>query len=210
MRYATTTLSIIATLALAGVAGAQSTVHLAARPDSKLSIAGTSNLHAWECKASSIEASIDISPDYAKSETAALQREIKRVDVKVPVGNLKCGHGKMDENMYKALKADDAPQINYILGSFEVVPGATSDTFTLKTVGTLTVAGAQNTVKMDVNARRMADGTLRAEGEVPILMTDYGIKPPTAMFGALKTGNQVTVKFDLVVAPQSTVAAAQP
>src|SRR5690242_6135153 len=62
MRYATT-LSVIATLALAGVAGAQNTVRLAARPDSKLSIAGTSNLHAWECKATSIEASIDIAPD---------------------------------------------------------------------------------------------------------------------------------------------------
>lgn len=208
MRY--TTLTILASLALAGAAGAQSTTHLAARPDSKLSIAGTSNLHAWECKATSFQASLEVDPAYATSETTALQHEIKRVDVKVPVGNLKCGHGKMDDNMYKALKAQDAPQIHYILGSFEVVPGAARDEFTLKTVGTLTVAGANNTVKMDVTAHRLADGSLRAQAEVPILMTDYGIKPPTAMLGALKTGNQVTVKFDLIVAPQSSVAAAQP
>lgn len=205
-----TTLTILASLALAGVAGAQSPVQLTARSDSKLSVDGTSNLHAWSCKATSIEASLVVDPGYAKAETTALQQEIKRVDVKVPVGNLKCGHGKMDDNMYKALKAQDEPQIHYILGSFEVVPGAGRDEFTLKTVGTLTVAGVNNTVKMDVIAHRLADGSLRAEGQLPILMTDYGIKPPTAIFGTLKTGNQVTVKFDLLVAPQSNVAAAQP
>lgn len=204
------TLTILASLALAGIAGAQSPVQLTARSDSKLSVDGTSNLHAWSCKATSVEASLLVDPAYAKSESTVLQQQIKRVDVKVPVANLKCGHGKMDDNMYKALKAQDAPQIHYILGSFEVVPGAARDEFTLKTVGTLTVAGVNNTVKMDVSAHRLADGSLRAEGQLPILMTDYGIKPPTAIFGTLKTGNQVTVKFDLIVAPQSNAAAAQP
>jgi hypothetical protein len=34
---------------------------------------------------------------------------------------------------------------------------------------------------------------------VPIKMTDFGIKPPTAIFGRLKTGDEVKVNFELNV-----------
>jgi len=34
---------------------------------------------------------------------------------------------------------------------------------------------------------------------VPIKMTDYGIKPPTALFGRLKTGDDVKVNFELTI-----------
>ena len=37
-------------------------------------------------------------------------------------------------------------------------------------------------------------------GEVQLLMTDYGIKPPTAMLGMLKTDPKVTVTFETVLA----------
>jgi polyisoprenoid-binding protein YceI len=125
----------------------------------------------------------------------------------VPVRSIKCGSGKMDDNLYKALKADDAPQISYILGSFDVQPGA-DDSYTLKTVGSLTIAGTQKTVNMDVTTKRLADGSLRAEGELPLLMTDFGVKPPTALLGTLRTSNEVKVKFELVVGPQAITAAA--
>lgn len=203
-----TSLAIIAALAIAGTAGAQSTVSLSARPDSKLWIEGTSSLHEWSCKATSIEAGLQLASDYAQSDVFA--KSLQKVSVKVPVANLKCGHGGMDKNMYKALKAADAPAIHYILASFEVVPGSTKDDVTVKTVGTLEIAGKQKSIDMSVVAHRSADGTIRASGQLPILMTDYDVKPPTAMLGAIKTGNQVTVKFELYVAPQSAVAAAQP
>jgi hypothetical protein len=29
-------------------------------------------------------------------------------------------------------------------------------------------------------------------------MTDFALKPPTAMFGALRTGDEVVVNFDVV------------
>jgi hypothetical protein len=42
--------------------------------------------------------------------------------------------------------------------------------------------------------------------EVPILMTDYGVKPPTALLGTLRTGNRVLVKFELFVGPRTLIA----
>jgi polyisoprenoid-binding protein YceI len=113
----------------------------------------------------------------------------------------------MDNNLYKALKADDAPEISYILATFDVVPGTEKDSFTVKAVGALTVAGTEKTVNMDVTAARLPDGGVRAEGALALLMTDFGVKPPTALLGTLRTDNKITVKFSLLVGPQTLSAA---
>jgi polyisoprenoid-binding protein YceI len=142
-----------------------------------------------------------------KADVINVSKLLKRVDVQVPVSALKCGKDKMDELMKKALKEGDAPEVRYILGSFEATPATAKDSFVVHTVGTLRIAGKENTVKMDVQAERLPDGTLRATSEMPILMTDYGVKPPTALLGTLRTGNKVTVKFELLVGPRTMIAA---
>jgi polyisoprenoid-binding protein YceI len=194
---------------LATTAAAQATARVAVGPDSKLWIEGTSNLHGWSCKAEKLEAAIELDAVVAAEVTVAPPKALKRVEVKVPVRSLKCGHGAMDDNLYKALNADASPEISYILATFEAAPGDTKDTFTLKTIGSLTVAGRENRLTMDVVATRLPDGTVKATGMVPIKMTDYGIKPPTAIFGRLKTGDEVKVNFELTVGAKAIAAAAE-
>lgn len=194
--------ALIAFVAMTAIAQDNAgTTRVPVAPESKLWIEGTSNLHGWSCKAERLEANIDLDPSVAPA------KGLKKVDVKVPVKALKCGHGAMDNNLYKALNADATPDIAYIMASFEAVAGDTKDTFTLKTVGTLTVAGKEKKLTMDVTANRMPDGTLKAVGMVPIKMTDYGIKPPTAIFGRLKTGDEVKVNFELSVGAKAVAAA---
>jgi len=205
MKKSLTSLALTALLTVAGSLHAQS-VRLAVGPESKLWIEGGSNLHDWSCKASSIDAAIEVDESFVKTTTVA-STSLKKVQVKVPVRNLKCGNGKMDNNLYKALKADDAPEISYILATFDVVPGAEKDSFTVKAVGALTVAGTEKTVHMDVTAARLPDGGVRAEGALALLMTDFGVKPPTALLGTLRTDNKITVKFSLLVGPQTLSAA---
>ena len=197
----------LATIAFSAATAAAQTARVAVSPDSKLWIDGTSNLHGWSCKAEKLEAAIDFDAAAAANVAASAPKALKKVDVKVPVKSLKCGHGAMDNNLYKALNADATPDVSYIMASFEAVPGDAKDTFTLKTVGTLTVAGKQNKIEMEVVATRMADGTLKAKGVVPIKMTDYGIKPPTAIFGRLKTGDEVKDNFELSVGARAVATA---
>lgn len=197
---------VLITLA-AAAAGAQETARVAVSPESKLWIEGTSNLHGWSCKATTLDAAIDIDPAAAAQVAVAAPKALKKVHVKVPVKSIKCGHGGMDDNVYKALKADESPEISYILATFEAVPGEAKDSFTLHTVGSLTIAGKENKVSMDVAATRLPDGTVKATGVVPIKMTDFGIKPPTAIFGRLKTGDEVKVNFELSVGARAIAAA---
>jgi polyisoprenoid-binding protein YceI len=196
-----------ALFAIGTTAAAQETARIAVAPESKVWIEGTSNLHGWSCKAEKLEAAIELDKSSAQQLAVAPPTALKRVDVKVPVKSLKCGHGSMDDNLYKALNADATPEISYIMATFEVVPGEAKDSFTLKTVGSLKVAGKENKLIMDVTATRLPDGTVRATGMVPIKMTDYGIKPPTAIFGRLKTGDEVKINFELMVGPKAIAAA---
>ena len=110
MKTSLTSLALTALVAIAGSSHAQS-VRLAVGPDSKLWVEGGSNLHGWSCKASAIDAAIDVDEAFLTSTTIT-PTLLKKVTVKVPVRNLKCGHGGMDNNLYKALKADDSPEIS--------------------------------------------------------------------------------------------------
>jgi polyisoprenoid-binding protein YceI len=198
---------VICALIGSSIAGAQETARVAVGPESKLWIEGTSNLHGWKCTAEKLDATIELDALAAAQFNTAAPTTLKKVHVKVPVRSLKCGHGSMDNNLYKALNADASPDVSYILATFEAAPGETKDTFTLHTVGTLNVAGKENKLEMDVTATRLADGSVTAKSVVPIKMTDFGIQPPTAIFGRLKTGNEVKVNFELVIGAKAIAAA---
>jgi polyisoprenoid-binding protein YceI len=192
--------------ALAAAGAAQTTARVTVSPESKLWIEGTSNLHGWTCTAEKFDATIELDAAAVAEFATATPKVLKRVELKVPVKALKCGHGGMDDNLYKALKANDTPEISYILATFDTAPGEV-DGFTLKTNGTLAIAGKENKLTMDVVAVRLPDGSVKATGVVPIKMTDFGIKPPTAMFGTLRTGDEVKVNFALTVGPRAIAAA---
>ena len=184
-------------------------LRLAVRPDSRLWLEGSSNLRNWRCDATTLDASIDLddAASYNDASESAIAR-LRRVQVRVPTYALTCGRSQMDNIMYKALRVDDEPACRQIVGRFEVVPGPNGPDHSLVMQGTLRVAGQERPVRVPVVVQLQRDGSLRAQGALPILMTDYGITPPTALFGVLRTDNRIVVKFDLLVDRASTIASA--
>lgn len=191
-------------LAAASVAGAQATARLAVGPASKIWIEGTSNVHDWKCEASGVDTKVDI--DALSALPGSLPKSLKKVVVKVPVKSLKCGHGGMDNNLYKALNADANADITYVMSSFETLPDTNKDGFTIRLAGVLKINGTENPVSMDIVSTRVADGTIKAVGTVPIKMTAFGVKPPKALFGTVRAGDEVKVKFEMIVGPKLVVA----
>jgi polyisoprenoid-binding protein YceI len=101
----------------------------------------------------------------------------------------------LDRNMHKALKVAQFPEITFTLLRTEAAVANM-----LKAIGKLTIAGVEKEVVLDLKTAVNAS-TITVMGEVPLLMTDYGIKPPTAMLGMLKTDPKITVTFEVVLAP---------
>jgi polyisoprenoid-binding protein YceI len=201
-------LSILSFLALPGaVAAAQSTARLAVGADSRLWIEGASNVSRWNCKATTLDAAIEV--DSGFKDVNDLPTYLRSVRVKVPVAALRCGHDQMDKSLRKALRADEASAGGDIVASFEAVKEDTTPGV-VRTVGTLTLAGRENTVTMNIDAAPSADGTIEARGELSISMSDFGITPPTAMLGVVRCANRVLVKFALRIAPMTATLPAQP
>jgi polyisoprenoid-binding protein YceI len=127
-----------------------------------------------------------------------LPKSLTALSLSVPVKNLKSGESSMDSRAYTALKAKTYNDIVFVLTSATIAPGQ-KDHFLIKSTGNLSIAGVTNAVAMDVNCQVSADGLITCSGTEKLKMTDYQIKPPSFMLGALKTGNDLTINFTLVV-----------
>jgi polyisoprenoid-binding protein YceI len=199
MKKALLTTSIL--LAAAATAGAQATsTRLRVEPGSELTISGTSNVHDFQCKTNKFSAYIDVDPGYTKDLTK-VARPIVSVNVVIAVKSLSCGNKKMDENMYGTLKADKNQVIRYTLSGYDILNGSATG-FAAKTTGTLTILGKEKLVAMKIDAARLNDGKATAHGAETLLMSDFGIKPPSFMFGTMKVGDEIKVRFDLKVGPE--------
>lgn len=212
MRLLYTLLIVFGALVLiAGVAPAQdksATLRLPVRADSRLWLEGSSNVKAWTCKATAMEALISIDASSADSrDEATVARSLRGVDVIVPVRMLKCGDRHMEANMYSALKALKPPAISYIIADFELTPSLSGDRLSVEAIGKMSVAGAERSVSMTVKTEKLPDGTRRARGTVPIRMTDFGIVPPRPWFGMLRTADKVLIQFEIFVSPQALASA---
>ncbi len=186
--------------ATAAAAQGPSAVRLRLEPGSEVTVEGTSTMHAYHCTTNKIMAYVDVDPGYTKDLTK-IAKPIVSVKVNIVVNTLKCGNGTMDKNLYSTLNADKNPLITYTLSGYDILNGLSSS-FAANTKGSLKISGTEKLIDMKVNASRLSEGKVTAEGEQTLLMTDFGIKPPSFMLGTLKVGNEVKVKFNLKAGPE--------
>ncbi len=157
----------------------------------KVTISGTSNLHDWDEQVNKVAAFANIS----RNTDGTLN--IESFSVTMDVYSIKSHEGSiMDRNTYKALKAADHPEISYVLTAPALSISINGGSYTLTAKGSLTIAGVKKEVIMVVKILP-ENGKIVFEGNQKIAMTDYGITPPTAMFGALKTGNEITINYQM-------------
>jgi polyisoprenoid-binding protein YceI len=175
---------------------------LVLRPGSQLTIEGTSNLHDWSCTTSAIVADVRTQIDEGTIPAA-----VDFVSIEIPVDRIRCKNDKMDENLARALRAESHPRIVFRTTGSRMLPAPNATgRISGPLRGDLTVAGVTKTIDVPVQAVANPDGSLRITGSKPFLMTQFGIEPPTAMLGMIKTGNRITVRFELVASTADLAA----
>lgn len=155
--------------------------------NSKLLITGTSTIHDWEVNAEKFNCKITLK----KVDENIVS--INNIDFECQAEDIKSHNRIMDSKTYDALKAKTYPQITFRLENPENIHLAGGQA-TIK--GMLTIAGKTKEVNVVSNFRFKTSNTFTVTGEAPLKMSDFNIDPPTAMLGALKTGNEVTIKYD--------------
>ena len=163
----------------------------------KVTIAGSSNVHAWTAATTKIRVTkARVAPAAAGADfwDAALKPgTVEAFEIAIPAATLSAPKGDLDKNMHKALKVTEHADITFKLLRFEAAGTGT------RAIGVLRIAGVEKEVALDIITKR-AGATLAVNGRVDLLMTDYGIAPPKAMLGMLKTDPKVTITFETVLA----------
>jgi archaellum component FlaG (FlaF/FlaG flagellin family) len=156
---------------------------------SKLVIKGTSSVHNWEINVSEFNCDASL----LNNENQVVK--ISDVNFVCLVKNVKSDNKTMNNKTFEALKGDKFPQIKFI----------SSESLTASTVwaasnvkGKITIAGKTNDAILQIQVVAENQNQINVKGETRLKMSDYGIDPPVAMMGVLKTGNEVVITYDFV------------
>ena len=159
--------------------------------DVTMSVNGTSSLHDWT------SAVTDVSGTASLEVADGKLTDIQSLSLKIKVEGIESTKGRiMDGKTYKALESDDHPYITFKLASAKITPKG--DKIQVVATGPLTIAGSTKTVNIAATGAYKGNN-IHFSGSKALKMTDFGIDPPTAMLGTLKTGDDITIDFSLVL-----------
>jgi len=168
------------------------TAQLSVKSGSTMRIDGTSNVRGWNCTVENYNGSFTV------QESANTLTGISAITVTVPISAIECGNGTMNTKLRETLKQDEHPNIRFTLTNATVNAGQ-GEAFTVASTGNLSIAGVTNALQMNVQGQALANGRYRFTGSAPVLMTQFGMRPPTALMGSMRVGDRVTVQFDVTV-----------
>jgi polyisoprenoid-binding protein YceI len=155
-----------------------------------LSISGTSSLHDWQMKSN--QGKCEVVFDLGENDKIT---GVSGLNFTLDATTIKSEYTMMDNNTYKALKTKTNKNISFVLTS-GVVTQSDPSSYVVKIIGNLTIAGKTQKIDLAATAKyNGADKSFTINGSKKLKMTDYGVDPPTAMLGTIKTGNDITISF---------------
>jgi polyisoprenoid-binding protein YceI len=133
---------------------------------------------------------------------------LPRFRLAMPVLSLRCGNRLMDKDVYRSLRASEHPAIVFELAS---LPGAVKhevvgDSYRTAVNGDITVGGTRRRITFDVEGWRLGHDAFYLRARVPMRMTDFGVRPPTALFGLIRARDEIKAYFELRVRARPSVA----
>ena len=202
-QISTLTCAVIFALAamFPGRAAAQDASSPLTLASAKVALAGTSNIHEFTAATTEVRVTrVALASGVSGPGLLAAVLNpgaVEAFEIAIRTASLSSPKEGIDKNMHKALKAAEFKDITFRLLRLEAKPG-------LRAIGMLKIAGVEREIAIDLKTSS-TPAALTITGEVPLLMTDYGIAPPKAMLGMLKTDPKITVTFDVVLAAPGTL-----
>jgi len=158
---------------------------------SQIKVNGTSNIHDWDMVATNFTTTATF------KTTGGQLQDLTALSFVLPVTNLKSKEDLLNTRAYTALKAEQYDKITFKMTKATVIPVQKI----IKATGNLTISGVTNPVELQTSYVVNVDGSITCKGSQTVKMSDYKIKAPSFMMGALKTGDAVTIDMLLKLKP---------
>ncbi len=170
--------------------------------ESTMTITGTSTIHDWTSKVNEIKGSYRFKENILDKKLPKSGSIVDEVIMEIPVLSIESPRGAtMDNKTYNALKSEEHPNITFVVtqDKIESITNPSTGSFRLNVTGNLNIAGYSKEISLVLDAQKVGQDTLKFKGSFPIDMVTFEIEPPTAMFGQIKTGKDVTIDFELTL-----------
>jgi polyisoprenoid-binding protein YceI len=148
---------------------------------SSVLIEGSSSLHDWEMEAKELAGNFDLNED----------KYLETLIFESTVSGLVSDKSKMTKLAQKALKVREYSKITFKSSSPVLI-----NEVEIKLSGFLSVSGVTKEIELSLRPETDDNG-IKLEGSYSLKMTDYGVDPPKALLGAIKTDNEVIINFSL-------------
>jgi len=152
---------------------------------SSMTISGTTNVHNFTSKVSKISGELDFSSNQPKTLT-----------VEVPVRSIVSGEKLMDKKTYDTFKDQVNPTIVFKMTEVNSVV-VNGNNVTASVTGNLSMGGSTKKITLKVNGNEVKPGVYTFSGSTQLKMSEFNMKAPTAMLGAMKVGDAVTLKYNV-------------
>jgi polyisoprenoid-binding protein YceI len=155
-----------------------------------VTIDGTSNLRNWQEKVGQVAGEITAVVNVDGSV------DLRSLRITMVVLSIKSDMGRvMDNKTYEGLKAATYPEILFTMNKPLKLMQVRDGQNAVPVKGNLMLAGICKPVIMEVTTFEIKEGKLVFEGSQALKMTDYGVKPPSALFGTMRAGPDITIRF---------------
>jgi polyisoprenoid-binding protein YceI len=138
----------------------------------------------------------DMQSSFTLNQVDAQQLELLNAKLTFKVTHLKSDNSGLDEKAHEALKAEKHQMITFTQTE-KIVVTLSQNQFKSKVRGNLNIAGSTKQVELEIEGEQLPDGSLRVKGEKALKMTTFGVTPPKAMLGAIRSGDDIVVRFDV-------------
>lgn len=192
-------LSVLLGMTLAGTARAQQYVLSEA---SELWLSGTSTVNSFECEAETLLFDHDVDHFIEGNGFS-----VPGVSLVVPVRDLDCSNRRMNRDLQDALHADEFPEIRLDVFRMDLLPEAAADREQpdvpqVAFHGRMTLAGVSRDITILLSGWLDQFQRLHGKGTLDVKMTDFGVEPPTALFGLVKAHDDISIRFHLMANPE--------
>ena len=153
---------------------------------SNVTIDGTSTLHDWVIQVEKISAKGSIIESEGVYTSEGLSFTF-------PVAGLESGKDAMNTNTYKAMMYDKYPNVTYSNISL------TKTNSGYVATGDLSITSEKKSVKIPVTVTPTENDRVLIKGSHTMKMSSFGIEPPEVMWGTISTGDEVTIKFNIIL-----------
>jgi polyisoprenoid-binding protein YceI len=157
-----------------------------------IKLSGTSNIHDWQMKAvkGTSEASFTVD---AKGKVTS----VSKLSFTLPAKNLKSEHTAMDKNTYKALNTANHPNISFV-GTSATITSTGGDNYQLSCQGKMSIAGVTKQTELLATGKyNPTNKSFTVTGVKKMKMTDYNVQPPKALMGTIKTGDDISISYNV-------------